>query len=203
MKVVKRIHQPGGIFSPCLCASVRESYTIAKHARTARGSYTVRRIPFTHRGGRVQSFQRPRWSVGITNTDQAIAKGRSDPMSRKGLIIVVATACLLLNLTSHAEAQRRERTLSRPRTSSYLDYFRYDRGGGGYLNPFRQFSSPLLRSPSQRNRQTTAGTESGELLRARARLQSQATRGSGVAPTGTGSSFNNYSHFYQMRNSRR
>ena len=97
--------------------------------------------------------------------------------------------------------------MSRPALSPYLNMYR---GELGFTDPYNAFVRPYMQQNQRPERRTTNTGTAGsitsaypnnELLRARARSQQQAT--AGIAPTGTGSSFMNLGHFYQMPRGRR
>ena len=131
-------------------------------------------------------------------------------MSRKVLVIAVVSACFWATASSHAQAQRPNRSVSRPTLSPYLNPVL--RREAGLLSPYETMMSPYLRyfqpdqGTSRRNvtPTTTTPAPSAELMRAAGRSQQQQQQAvMGVAPTGTGSTFMNLSHFYPARNSRR
>lgn len=133
-------------------------------------------------------------------------------MARKVLVIAIVAACAWVVASSDAYAQYQSRSrypnrsVSRPALSPYAQMF-----GGGYgaMDPqmmyMRQYM-PQTQQPTRRDVTAASGSAtalypSSELLRARARSTQQAA--DGIAPTGTGSTFMNYGHFYQVPKYRR
>ena len=127
-------------------------------------------------------------------------------MLQKTLFIVLVSAGCWAVTASDAHAQRPSRSVSRPALSPYLNMFR---GDLGFTDPYNSFVRPNLPQSQPRTRRdlspaTGAGTalpQTTEVLRARALSQRQ-TAG-GIAPTGTGSTFMNLGHFYQVPKYRR
>lgn len=134
-------------------------------------------------------------------------------MRRTGLLIVALAACMVLLGASDSWAQTRYRpgTPSRPRISPYLQMFGY----GG--DPYYSGGSPLLAPYMRQNqstasrRQSSAGTTAQSVNptvdRARAAratppgmAAATGATGTAVAPTGTGSVFMQYSHYFQLPN---
>jgi hypothetical protein len=133
-------------------------------------------------------------------------------MSRKVLVIAIVSACLWATASSDAQAQRPNRSVSRPTLSPYLNLYRHDIGFsdprlGGEMSPYLRY----FQADQQRTRRDTPGTTTGtypaapsaELLRTVNRNQQQQQVAVGIAPTGTNSSFMNMGHFYQVRNQAR
>ena len=77
---------------------------------------------------------------------------------------------------------------ARPTLSPYLDYFRRDTGA---TNPYYTFIQPYRQLSSALNQQ-------GAAISNLSRQLNQATASEGIVPTGTGSVFMNYSHYYPM-----
>ena len=127
-------------------------------------------------------------------------------MKRLPFVLVFVLVCALVSCLRPAHGQgysSRYSSLSRPTLSPWLNLYRRDPGPvGPYLSYVR---------PEQELRRTLQGQEAG-LRRQSAGLQRQETgvlslqrrvtqleRGGVMAPTGTGSVFMNYSHYYQFR----
>lgn len=127
-------------------------------------------------------------------------------MKRLPFVLVFVFVCTLVSCLRPAHGQgysSRYRSLGRPTFSPWLDLYRRDPGPvGPYLSNVR---------PRQELYRTLQGQEAG-LRRQTAGLQRQETgilslqrrvtqleRGGVMAPTGTGSVFMNYSHYYQFR----
>jgi len=118
-------------------------------------------------------------------------------------------------LLAQGRYSSRNRSISRPAVSPYLELFRGGYGGyRGYgvspmLAPYlRQNQSTASRVRDRTTDQSTSGGQSVNMALERARAARQAraagalgagagTSG-GVAPTGTGSVFMQYSHYYQV-----
>lgn len=124
------------------------------------------------------------------------------------LTLLAGAVCLLVVTQTDAHAQTSRGGQTRPRVSPYLNMFRSDlgimRSELGYFDPYMGFSRPSAPTSRDRTNIQSIGQPSTELLRARARSQQQAAGGiGGIAPTGTGSVFMNYSHYYQAPGRRR
>lgn len=128
-------------------------------------------------------------------------------MLRKMLVIATVSVCFWTTASSVAHAQRPNRSVSRPTLSPYLNLYRREIG---YMDPHsRNEMSPYLRyfqseRPTRRDVTPSATTPapSAEVARAIGRSQQQQMN-TGIAPTGTGSTFMNLGHFYPMRTYRR
>jgi hypothetical protein len=121
----------------------------------------------------------------------------------------------MLSLVSDAQAQRRSRyqnrSISRPSASSYLNLFQGGFGGYGQFGLTDPLLAPYLqRNQSTASRRPTAPTSGGvvnpTVQRARAARGGNTNAAMspaqpGGAPTGTGSVFMQYSHYYQMGSS--
>jgi hypothetical protein len=139
-------------------------------------------------------------------------------MVRKVLVVAIVAACAWVATPSQTHAQYpnwsqnqsrsqyQNRSVSRPSLSPYARLF-----GGGYgaVDPYmsymRQFM-PQTQRPERRDVTAASGATTplyptSELLRARARSNQQ--QAGGIAPTGSGASFMNLSHFYTMPRYRR
>ncbi len=123
-------------------------------------------------------------------------------MFRTRCILVAVSLGLFLTASTEAWAQGRNRSVSRPALSPYLNMFRND---VGFTDPYNSMVRPYL-PPSERvRRDATAPMDrsanpqaSPELMRNRAQTQGQ--KALGIAPTGTGSVFMNMGHFYPTGN---
>lgn len=122
---------------------------------------------------------------------------------RHVLIVVAALALCAGVLASPASAQRRYRSPSGPTITPYLDYFRRD--NGVLRDPYNAWVRPrrIVRDEIYQQRQSLYTLGRGLRDVNRDVNQMQSLRASGASPTGTGSSFMNYSHYYQMRSGRR
>ncbi len=137
-------------------------------------------------------------------------------MLRTRILIVAATACLLFSAASEAQAQRTNRSVSRPPLNPFSSYLQ-----GGYgMGFYDPLLSPLLRRIEIRShgdkravrphrpwvaRPPAYRVSKWNALRARNRTQGAGVGGApvGIAPTGTGSVYMNYSHFYSVGAGRR
>lgn len=140
-------------------------------------------------------------------------------MSRSALLISAAAACLLLAAQSPAQAQTSNRSISRPQVNPYSDFLRYNSGlYDPMVRPFMRQNTPVTRrqmgggpatigSPTGSallgGSSTYGGQRNPEVERAQLRSAASAQRATVVAPTGTGSTFMQYSHYYPVRQNRR
>lgn len=136
------------------------------------------------------------------------------------VLMGIIVTSLVLSVASMAFAQGRRstsgnRSVSRPRANRYLDLFRggYDHYGGyrsvedAILAPYlRRGRSTASRVPNrERDSQSSAPAEDPTVARARAARAARAgvtgtvpaAGRAGTAPTGIGSVFMQYSHYYQ------
>ncbi len=131
-------------------------------------------------------------------------------MSRRAILIVAATVCLLFTVLPDARAQSSNRSVGRPRVNPYSDFLR--RSSGMYdpmITPFlRQNNAGITRRQTGNTNSASSALLGGsssygmynpEADRARARSMENQRTTTMVAPTGSGSTFMQYSHFYQVR----
>jgi len=118
-------------------------------------------------------------------------------MNRLQIPLASLIACILLLSVEPADAQRPRNIPRRPTLSRYFDLYRRDPGPlGPYHSDFR---------PRQEFRRAVQQQNAG-LQRQRANIRSLDRRmtlferpPATVRPTGTGSVFMNYSHYYNLR----
>ncbi len=127
-------------------------------------------------------------------------------MKRVSSLVVIAMAgFVLVSGADRVDAQAPQKPLKysqryaprRPTLSPYLDYFRRDVGltdpYHAYIRPRRQLNSQLRTQQALLNRQGQDLRRVNDDLR---QFRGQRFRGVTAAPTGTGSTFMNYSHYY-------
>lgn len=135
-------------------------------------------------------------------------------MFRKVLLIAVVSGCACLLTQSQAHAQYQNRSVSRPTLSPYSRMYsgaNYGTLEDPYMMYMRRYLPQAQQRPPRRDATTglpgplgssqlvgsaTNAAPTNELLRARARSQRQES--GSVAPTGTGSTFMNFGHYYQV-----
>lgn len=108
----------------------------------------------------------------------------------------LVSGCLLLALMSSSTAYGQIRRYRPPAGSplpTQLDYFRQD---VGVLDPYNTFVAPHRRL--NQNLQALQAQEDFNTRRTQAEISQ--IRESAVAPTGTGATFMNYSHYYSRGN---
>ena len=118
-------------------------------------------------------------------------------MCKLALFLAVWCTGVLVWQASEAEAQvgvSRYESPAGPTISPYLDYFRRDTG---LLNRHHAFVRPQIEMQrSVRQLQQTSLQQQVQLGNLRGQLQT--LRESTAAPTGTGSRFMDYSHYYRL-----
>lgn len=122
-------------------------------------------------------------------------------------ISALCLAAFLCLMSTTAQAQVREKygrsyQPSRPTLSPYLNFFRSDTGVMDNYNTFVRPRQQLQDELNQQNyRLRTLNRDINQLEQQQA---TQTIRPSTIAPTGVGSTFMNYSHYYNLgRNARR
>ncbi|MHB0956057.1 MAG: hypothetical protein ACYC0X_06710 [Pirellulaceae bacterium] len=123
-------------------------------------------------------------------------------MSRSRIILAVISACLVVTASSEVWAQRSNRSISRPTLSPYLQQYRYDLGLTDPYTNFMRPTAPQYQNQRMRRESTSSSDRTDypprtpETMRARGQNLPQ-PQGIQIAPTGTGSGFMNYGHFYR------
>jgi hypothetical protein len=123
-------------------------------------------------------------------------------MTRTILMLCVAAFFCLSGSTAHAQRDRYDRRYepSRPTLSPYLNYFRQDTG---LVDSYNTFVRPQERLRREMNRQESRLRNLDRQVGQLDRQVEQQIRPAQMAPTGTGSTFMNYLHYYNLGNRRR
>ena len=117
-------------------------------------------------------------------------------MNRIRVSVAILIGCVFLSSVGTARAQRQR---SRPTRPAISDYFNLYRGEPGPLGPYHSDFRP--RQQVRRNLQKQAFRLQQQNTQIRALDQRMSLSGGSrgvMRPTGTGSMFMNYSHYYQM-----
>jgi hypothetical protein len=122
---------------------------------------------------------------------------------KQALMLTLALVLACGVLVAPASAQRRYRSPFGPTLSPYLDFFRRDNGALG--DPYNAWVRPRQNLRNELyQQQRSLYNLNRELRDVNREVQDlELLRESGAAPTGTGSRFMNFSHFYRMPSGRR
>ncbi len=117
-------------------------------------------------------------------------------MKRLQLGLAVLVACVVLSSARAAHAQRGYTPYRRPTLSPWLNLYRRD---SGPLDSYHMFVRPEIRLRETLQRQQANIRRQGAGLNSLGQQMTRYEREGPVRPTGTGSTFMNYSHFFPVR----